>query len=415
MNVLLLGSGGREHALALKLKASAHLTRLWVCPGNPGIAQLATCLPGNVTDTDAVLEHCRRLSIDLVVVGPEAPLVAGVVDALAAANIAAFGPTALAAEIEGSKAFAKTVMQAANVPTANFEVFDDVMQAAERALAWGAVVVKADGLAAGKGVVVADSGEQAQAAVLSLGRLEAGKRILLEDRLVGPELSVIALCDGERARLFPPAQDHKQLLDGDAGPNTGGMGVYAPAWKTDAAFYQQMQNQIFTPVLQEMKRRERPFRGALFAGLMMTVDGPKVLEFNCRFGDPETQALMLLLEDDLLPLLRESAVGRLDETPLAVRSGASVAVVLAAKGYPLATKTGDLIAGLSSLVQEATVFHSGTALDDGKLVTAGGRVLTVCAAAASIDAAKRSAYRVVNQISFEGMQFRRDIAGRHPA
>jgi phosphoribosylamine---glycine ligase len=409
VNVLLVGSGGREHALAVAIAKSAKLNTLWALPGNPGIAAVATCLPDNVNDVSAVVARCRSLSIDLVVIGPEAPLVAGLADALSAAGINVFGPSARAAEIEGSKAFAKSVMHAANVPTARFEVFDEVERAAERALSWGPVVVKADGLAAGKGVVVAASGEDAAEAVRALGRLPAGKRIVLEEVLAGPELSIIGLCDGERARLFPPAQDHKQLLDHDQGPNTGGMGVFAPAWPVDAAFYESMQRLIFEPTLRELDRLGRPFRGALFAGLMMTQEGPKVLEFNCRFGDPETQALLPLLDEDALSLLWRTATGRLEPIPLATKAGASVTVVLASHGYPQSPQLGAPISGAD---HRSLVFHSGTKIDNGRLLTAGGRVLSVGGVGASVEEARAAAYESVARISFDGMHFRKDIGGR---
>ncbi len=412
MNVLLLGSGGREHALAATLATSPQLSKLWAMPGNPGIAVHATCIQGNPSDVATVVQHSQALAIDLVVVGPEAPLVAGVVDALAKVGIAAFGPTAAAAVLEGSKAFAKEVMQRAGVPTANFEVFDDVKVAAERALLWGRVVVKADGLAAGKGVVVAGSGEEAKAAVLSLGKLEAGKRILLEERLTGPELSIIALCDGFRARLFPPAQDHKQLLDNDLGPNTGGMGAYAPAIDSSLQFLESLNAQIFEPVLCEMRRRNTPFRGALFAGLMLTAEGPKVLEFNCRFGDPETQPLMLLLKEDLLPLLNACATASIDAGAMSCSSDTAIGVVMAAPGYPQSPVLGETLSLPAPLPSGTRLFHAGTRIDGERLVTSGGRVLTVCATGRNRDDARTRVYKAVDTFAPTRLQFRRDIGGR---
>jgi phosphoribosylamine--glycine ligase len=320
---------------------------------------------------------------------------------------------AAAAKIEGSKAFAKEVMSAAKVPTARFEVFDDLAKAEERAQAWGAVVVKADGLAAGKGVVVASNGDEAARAVRSLGKLEAGARMLLEERLSGPELSVIALCDGERHVLLPTAQDHKRLRDGDQGPNTGGMGAYAPAPLLDAAALAKVRTSVIAPTLAELKRRGSPFTGALFAGLMLTVDGPKVLEFNCRLGDPETQPLMMQTKDDLLEVFDECARGALKRDALAMHDGAAVAVVLAAPGYPEAPRLGAPIEGLDRTAEAGVErFHAGTRLENGKLVTAGGRVLTVCARGASFQQAREKAYREAALVRFEGAHFRTDIGAQ---
>ncbi|MGV3622363.1 MAG: phosphoribosylamine--glycine ligase, partial [Archangium sp.] len=319
MKVLLLGSGGREHALAWKIAQSPLVSSLIAAPGNPGIAAHAECVALNIVNPAEVVALAKERAIDLAVVGPEAPLVAGVADALRDAGVDVFGPGAAGARIEGSKAFAKEVMQAAGVPTARFELFDDVEAAARRASSWGAVVVKADGLAAGKGVVVARSGEEAAEACRALGSLPAGKTILLEEVLTGPELSVMALCDGERFVLLAPSQDHKRVFDGDQGPNTGGMGAYAPANFLDAKQLQQVGVDVITPTLRELRRRSIDFRGALYAGLMLTPDGPRVLEFNARLGDPETQVLMMQLADDLVPVLQECARGQLKRDTLAQR------------------------------------------------------------------------------------------------
>jgi phosphoribosylamine--glycine ligase len=422
MNVLLLGSGGREHALAWKLLQSPKLTALWVAPGNPGIAKSLDargdagrfhCAKADPTDAAQVVALAEKVRAELVVVGPEAPLVAGIADALTAKGIAVFGPKEAAATIEGSKAFAKQVMAAAKVPTARFEVFDDLAQAEARAKAWGAVVVKADGLAAGKGVMVASDGEEAARAVKSLGKLEAGARILLEERMTGPELSVIALCDGERHVLLPPAQDHKRLRDGDQGPNTGGMGAYAPAPLLADAALEKVRETVITPTLAELKRRGSPFTGALFAGLMLTPDGPKVLEFNCRLGDPETQPLMMQTKDDLLEVFFECARGELKRDRLALHPGASVGVVIAAPGYPEAPRLGTPIEGLDAPPEDGVErFHAGTRLENGKLVTSGGRVLTVCARGASFAEARERAYREAARVRFEGAHFRTDIGAQ---
>ncbi len=411
MRLLVLGGGAREHALAWKLRQSPQVTALFAAPGNPGIAALAAQASVDPLDPRAVVAFARAERIDLVVVGPEGPLVAGVADALRDAGVDTFGPGAAAARIEGSKAFAKDVMLAAGVPTARSEVFDDAQAAAARALAWGPVVVKADGLAAGKGVVVADTGAEAAQACAALGRLPGGRRILLEERLEGPEVSVIALCDGRRWALLPPAQDHKRALDGDRGPNTGGMGAVAPVRLLDDAGLRAVGEAVIAPTLAELERRGAPFRGALYAGLMLTASGPKVLEFNARLGDPETQPIMMLVKDDLAPLLQACARGRLEADAVAVHGGAAVGVVLAARGYPEAPRLGDEIHGLERAWPDGVqVFHAGTRRVDGRLVTAGGRVLTVCARAASVDAARALAYEAAEHVRFDGRHLRRDIA-----
>ena len=415
MKLLVLGGGAREHALCWKLKQSPLVSGLYAAPGNPGIAELAELAALDANDPRAVTEFALSRRIDLVVVGPEAPLVAGVADALRAAGFDVFGPGAAAARVEGSKAFAKDIMLAAGVPTAASEVFDDAQAAAARARAWGPVVVKADGLAAGKGVVVADSGEEAARACLALGALPAGKRILLEERLDGPELSVIALCDGERYVLLPPSQDHKRVFDGDQGPNTGGMGAYAPADFLSADELDAVGRKVIAPTLAELKARGAEFRGALYAGLMLTKAGPKVLEFNARLGDPETQPLLMQLKDDLVPFLQACARGRLEARTIDTFGGAAVGVVLAAKGYPQAPVLGDAISGLDAPRPAGVqLFHAGTRRAGEAIVTAGGRVLTVCAQAESVDAARALAYQAAERVRFEGRHFRRDIAAKAP-
>lgn len=411
MKVLLLGQGAREHALAKALVGSPRVTSLVAAPGNPGISALGRCVEVDACDPRAVVALARGEGADLVVVGPEAPLVAGVGDALRAAGVAVFGPDAEAARIEGSKAFAKDVMRAAGVPTARCEIFDDAAAAARRAEAWGGpLVVKADGLAAGKGVVVADSGAEAAAACRALGALPAGSRLVLEERLAGPELSVMALCDGERAVLLPPAQDHKRLLDGDRGPNTGGMGAYAPAPLLDAAQLEAVRRTIILPTLAELAARGAPFRGALFAGLMLTADGPKVLEFNCRLGDPETQVILACVAEDLVPVLLECATGALRRERVAARPGVAVGVVLAAQGYPEAPCLGVLIPGLATPPPPGVDrFHAGTRAVGQGCVTAGGRLITVCAHAPTFDEARALVYRDLEVLAFDGAQFRRDI------
>jgi phosphoribosylamine--glycine ligase len=416
MRVLLLGGGGREHALAWKISQSPLLSALVAAPGNPGIAAFASCRSIDPTRSEAVTALVREERIELVIVGPEAPLVAGVADAVRAVGVPVFGPMAAAAKIEGSKAFAKEIMQAARVPTALAQVFSDVEAAARAAAAGGPVVVKADGLAAGKGVVVADSGAEAEAAVRALGRLPAGERILLEERLVGPELSVMALCDGERAVLLPPSQDHKRLLDGDRGPNTGGMGAYAPARLLSDAALEAVRRDVMLPTLAELARRGTPFRGALYAGLMLTPAGPRVLEFNARLGDPETQVLMMQTAEDLLPWFLAAATGTLPDRRLRTHPGVSVGVVLAAPGYPADPSIGHAIEGLEAPLPEGVlVFHAGTRRSGDRIVTAGGRVLTVCARGASVPLARAAALEASERISFEGRQLRRDIGAGAPA
>ncbi|MER2561902.1 MAG: phosphoribosylamine--glycine ligase [Myxococcaceae bacterium] len=415
MRVLVLGSGGREHALAWKLSQSPSLSALFVAPGNPGTEAIAPSLPVDPTRPSEVVELVKAHRIELVVVGPEAPLVAGVADALRAEGIPVFGPNAAAARIEGSKAFAKEIMLAAGVPTAGAHIFSDLEAAAKHAAGGGPIVVKADGLAAGKGVVVADSGAEAAEAVRALGKLPAGQTVLLEERLSGPELSVMALCDGERAVLLPPSQDHKRLLDGDRGPNTGGMGAYAPAKLLTDERLEQVRREVMLPTLKELARRGAPFRGALYAGLMLSPSGPKVLEFNARLGDPETQVLMMQLADDLLPLLHAAALGELPERVLKVHDGYSVGVVLAAQGYPEAPRRGAIISGLDA-TGDAVVFHAGTARDaQGRVIVSGGRVLTVCARGATVKLAQARALETASSITFEGRQLRRDIGHGAPA
>lgn len=413
MRVLLLGSGGREHALAWKLAQSPLLSGLVCGPGNPGTARLGTNVPLRADSPEAVVEAARRHSVDLVVVGPEAPLVAGVADALGAAGIACFGPVAAAARLEGSKAFAKEIMAEAGVPTAGFRVFEEPSQAEQYAAECGRIVVKADGLAAGKGVVVARSAEEGRAAVRSLSALgAAGQRLVLEELLEGEEVSVIALCDGERYVLLPPAQDHKRVGEGDTGPNTGGMGAYAPVPFLSAAALEEVGERVVAPTLAALRRRGMPFRGALYAGLMLTPQGPRVLEFNARLGDPEAQVLMLQLGEDLLPLLDACARGALEPRPLVAHPGVSVGVVLAAQGYPEAPRRGQRIEGVESLPAQAQVFAAGVEEQQGAWLTAGGRVLTVCARGADLAEARQRAYAAVSRVSFEGMHFRRDIGAR---
>ncbi|RKH26054.1 phosphoribosylamine--glycine ligase [Corallococcus praedator] len=413
MKVLLLGSGGREHALAWKLAQSPRLSRLLCGPGNPGTAKCGTNVALQADSPEAVVSLARREGVDLVVVGPEAPLVAGVADALAQVDIPCFGPVAAAARIEGSKAFAKEVMAEAGVPTAAFKVFTDAAQAEAYAVQQGRIVVKADGLAAGKGVIVAPDAQAAREAVRAVAAMgQAGQQMVLEELLEGEEVSLMALCDGERYVLLPLSQDHKRVGEGDTGPNTGGMGAYCPAPFLTAEQLAQVGEQVIAPTLAVLRKRGTPLRGVLYAGLMLTATGPKVLEFNARFGDPETQVLMMQLDEDLLPLLDACARGTLEPRTLAQNQGSSVGVVLAAEGYPETPKKGQRIEGLEAVPFNAPVFLAGVAKQDGALVTAGGRVLTVCARGEDLAKARERALASAEMVRFEGKHFRRDIGAR---
>jgi phosphoribosylamine--glycine ligase len=416
MNVLVVGSGGREHALCWAIAASPLLTKLWCAPGNPGIAELAELVPIQAIDIPALIAFAQANAIDLVVPGPEAPLVAGLADALAEAGIRCCGPTAAAARLEGSKAFCKTVAEAAGVPTARWERFEDAESARAFIRRRGApIVVKADGLAGGKGVVVAQTVEAAEAAIDAMmgeGSLgAAGATVLIEECLTGPEVSLFALCDGTDAIFLGAAQDHKRAGDGDTGPNTGGMGAYSPVPVFPPALAEAAMAAIVRPVLAEMAARGTPFRGILFAGLMLTEEGAKLIEFNVRFGDPECQALLPRLRSDLLPALLAACDGELADFDLRWRDDASVAVVIAARGYPGVPVRLRPIGGLDAArAAGGWVFQAGTRLQDGALVCDGGRVLTVGALGADLTAARQTAYAAVDAIQFPDGFCRRDIA-----
>jgi phosphoribosylamine--glycine ligase len=424
MKVFLVGSGGREHALAWKIAASPLCERLVVAPGNPGIAAEpnVTCIPIAADAVPELVAAAVAERADLVVCGPEVALCAGLGDAMRAAGLAFFGPSRAAAEIEGSKAFAKRLMVEAGVPTAAFGVFDE-LGAAEAFIDAqpGPVVVKADGLAAGKGVVVAATKDEARAAareMLAGGAFgAAGRRVVLEERLTGRELSLLALCDGERLALLPSSEDHKAVRDGDRGPNTGGMGTYSPSPLIGAADEQRILETIFRPTLRAMAAAGSPFQGLLYGGLMLTPDrGPMVIEWNCRFGDPETQSVLMRLDEDLLPWLAAVAAGALPGGAPRVRPGVACCVVLAAPGYPDHTRLGDAIRGVPAPSDDLRVFHAGTRRDGDRLITAGGRVLGVTARGADLNAARARAYRAIEEIHFDGMHFRRDIGlrGKQP-
>jgi phosphoribosylamine---glycine ligase len=418
MNVLLLGSGGREHALAWKLAASSRLGTLYCAPGNAGIAEVARCVALDIADHEAVAGFCVANDIGFVVVGPETPLVAGIVDDLAVAGIRAFGPTRAAARLEGSKGFMKDVCARYGIPTAAHARFTDLDAALAHLRSRGApVVVKADGLAAGKGVTVADTLGEAEAAVRDIlsGRFgAAGAEVLIEDCLVGEEVSFFALCDGTTAVALASAGDHKRAFDGDIGPNTGGMGAFSPAPALSDEAAAKVMRVIITPTLAAMSDLGAPFTGILYAGLMLTDAGPSLLEYNVRFGDPECQALMVRLEDDLLPLLLAAAEGTLDETPLRWRPDAAVTVVMAADGYPGAYETGSVIAGLEAAgnVPDVHIFHAGTRSDGDRVVANGGRVLNVTATGATMGEARARAYQAIDRIEWREGFCRRDIGAR---
>ena len=411
--VLVVGGGGREHALSWALQRSESLERVWITPGNAGSGEHALGIAE--TDSRGLIEHCQSNAVDLVVVGPEAPLAAGVADVLREAGIAVFGPGADGAQLEASKAWAKQLMQEAGIPTAgHWAVGTEAEALAVLEQVNRPLVVKADGLAAGKGVTVADSVAEAEAAIREAfaGRFgSAGEQLVLEERLQGPEVSVFALCDGERIVLLPPAQDHKRLEEGDRGPNTGGMGAYAPAPLLDAEGLELVRQTVLEPTVQALRQRGIDYRGVIYAGLMLTANGPQVIEFNCRFGDPECQTLMPLLGSELGQVLQACALGRLDLAPtLQIAERCSACVVAAAAGYPESPRKGDAIAIGFNSDGERQLFHAGTRRDDnGTLVTSGGRVLAVVAQGDDFDAAFANAYRNLDQVQFAGITYRRDI------
>ena len=418
MNILILGSGGREHALLWKLAQSPEATKLYAVPGNPGMAELAECVAGSIEDNVAVVKFAQEKKIDLVVVGPEVPLMNGVVDALRAAGIKAFGPTKAAAELEGSKSFSKNIMKKYGIPTAKYEVFTDADAARAYIEKEGApIVIKADGLAAGKGVIVAETKEQALDAVheilddAAFGK--AGSRVVIEAFMEGEEASLLAFTDGKTIRPMVSSQDHKRAYDGDKGPNTGGMGTYAPAPVMTKDMVEQATEKILKPMIAAMAKEGRPYQGCLYAGLMITEEGPKVVEFNARFGDPETQVVLPLLKGDLVKIMQACVDGTLDTAAVDWEDGAAVCVVMASGGYPKSYKKGYAIDGLKKAESLGTfVFHAGTAKKDGKVVTSGGRVLGVTARGGGIKEATEKAYKGVEAIRFTDEFHRKDIAHR---
>jgi phosphoribosylamine---glycine ligase len=418
MNILILGSGGREHALAWKMAASPLTDKLYCAPGNAGIAQEAECVGFDLADHKVVIGFAKEKEIDFVVVGPEAPLCAGIVDNLEAAGIKAFGPSKWAARLEGSKGFTKDLCKANKIPTAAYERFKGAAAAKEYVRKKGApIVVKADGLAAGKGVVVAETAQEAEAAIDMMfgGGLGAPAwEIVIEDCLVGEEASFFALCDGETAIPLASAQDHKRAFDGDKGPNTGGMGAYSPAPIMTADVNKRVMDEIVLPTVRAMKAIGAPYKGVLFAGLMITKSGPQLIEYNVRFGDPECQVLMLRMMSDLVPALLAARDGQLKNFDLRWHADTALTVVMAAKGYPGSYTKGTAIEGLddAAQVEGVQIFHAGTKLENGKIIANGGRVLNVCALGKNVAEAQQRAYSAVDKIKWPEGFCRRDIGWR---
>src|SRR3954452_15381752 len=415
MNILLLGSGGREHALAWKIAASPLVEKLWCAPGNAGIAREAECVPIDVTDHAAVIGFCRSHAVDFVVVGPDAPIAAGIVDDLNAAGFKAFGPTKAAGRLESSKNFTKALCRANNIPTAAYEHFTD----ADAAKAWirtqGApIVVKADGLAAGKGVVVAMTLDEALAAIDMMfggGLGEAGAAVVVEEFMRGEEASFFALCDGEHALPLATAQDHKRAFDGDSGPNTGGMGAVSPAPVMSEAVCTRVMDEMIMPTLRALKAMGTPYKGVLYAGVMVTKDGPKLVEYNARFGDPECQVLMLRMMSDILPALIACADGQLKNFSLRWYEDAALTLIMPTRGYPGDYAKGSVIGSLdeAAKVEGVEIFHAGTVAKDGHILANGGRVLNVCATGKTVTEAQRRAYAAVDRIKWPEGFCRRDI------
>ena len=426
MKVLVVGNGGREHALAWKISQSPRVEQVFVAPGNAGTAMDAINVPIAVSDQAAIIDFVRENGIDLTVVGPEAPLVDGLVDTLEAEGFKAFGPSKAAAELEGSKVFCKNLLHTANIPTATYQTFRTAEDASRyikerypESEDAANVVVKADGLAAGKGVIVCESRSEALDAIDRIAARKefgiAGNELIIEERLIGMEASVLAITDGETIITLPAAQDHKPAYDGDLGPNTGGMGAYCPTPIVDETLMEKIESDVLVPVVHAMKRARRPFKGVLYAGLMLTSSGPKVLEFNVRFGDPECQPLLMRLKTDLVDILEAAADGKLAElAPLEWDDRPSTCVVMASEGYPGDYEKGRVITGLEAAakLEDVKVFHAGTKNDNDQVVNAGGRVLGVTAMGSSISNAKLQAYKAVKEIRWQGAWCRKDISDK---
>ncbi len=419
MNILVIGGGGREHTLCWKLAQSPQVEKIYCAPGNAGTAGVAENLPVKADDLDGLLAAAKEKSVDLTVVGPEAPLVAGIVDLFQSAGLAVFGPVAAAAHLEGSKAFAKEIMAKSGVPTGQAEIFSDYQQAlANLRQRGGPIVIKADGLAAGKGVYVCKTLEEAEQA-LKLMMVDgiygdAGKTVLLEEMLEGEECSILALVDGKDYLLLPSSQDHKRIGEGDTGPNTGGMGAYSPAPVVTPEMEEKIAREILAPTVRTLAESGSPYKGILYLGLMVTAQGPKVVEYNVRLGDPETQAVLPRVASDLVPLFLACCAGKLAGMKIEVKNESAVCIVAAAEGYPGSYQKGQVISGLEGIKEEANtvVFHAGTAQRGGELVTAGGRVLGLTALGAGIKETQKMAYEALQQVNFDGMYYRKDIGYR---
>jgi phosphoribosylamine--glycine ligase len=417
VKILVIGSGGREHALTWKLKQSSAVDQIFCAPGNGGTARIAENVAIRATDLAELRSFARQNDVDLTVVGPDDPLAMGVVDLFTSEKLRIFGPTKSAARLESSKIFAKELMRAQKVPTADAQTFSDPAAARQycEKLKFP-VVIKADGLALGKGVIIASNSEEAKATVTAMMTNrrfgEAGRRVVIEEFLRGSECSLHALVDGKNYRLLEAARDHKRAFDGDQGPNTGGMGAFSPANNWNARLQSQLEQEVMRPLLEGLTKEEVVYHGMLYPGLMITADGPRVLEFNCRFGDPETQALLPRLKSDLLPLLEATIDGKIDDCSIEWDERASVTVVLASAGYPGKYETGKKISGLEETgkLESVQVFHAGTKTANGEIVTGGGRVLAVTALGSTIATARECAYEAVSRIHFDGCHYRRDIA-----
>lgn len=418
MNVLIVGNGGREHALAWKIKQSPKITRVFCAPGNPGTAQLGENVPIKVNETDRLVAFAQQEAIGLTVVGPEVPLVEGIVDAFNKAGLRIFGPEAGAARLEGSKVFAKNLMRKYHIPTAGYAEFTEQEKAVSYLNAYERfpVVLKADGLAAGKGVLICQNRAEALEGVRLImadkAFGQAGNALVIEEFLDGEEISVFALCDGTDYLLLPSSQDHKKALEGDKGKNTGGMGAYAPAPSFTPDLRKRVEADIISRTLQAMQKEGLPYKGLLYFGLMVVGGEPYILEYNCRFGDPETEAVLPLVESDLVPLLEATIDGTIREQSIVLKDKAAMDVVLASGGYPDAYEKGKLITGLNDVPAEIIVFHAGTAPEGGQVVTAGGRVLNVVAIGDTLPEAKKAVYDAIENIHFEKMFYRRDIGFR---
>jgi phosphoribosylamine--glycine ligase len=419
MKILIIGSGGREHAMAWKVAQSPRVSEIFVAPGNAGTSQLRNTQNASIAqdDHEALVKFVIDTEIDLTLVGPETPLAEGLADRFRAANKLVFGPSQAAAQIEASKAFAKEFMQRRNIPTARFAVFTEFKSALKHLLSIDySIVIKASGLAAGKGVIIPDCADDAEAALrqtmLDREFGQAGDEVVIEEKLIGEEVSLLAFTDGITIKAMPPAQDHKRLLDDDHGPNTGGMGAYAPAPICPPALVAEFTRSILQPTIDGLRAENRLFSGVIYAGLMLTADGPRLLEYNCRFGDPETQVILPLLETDLVDIAEACATQQLDKIDIRWKQQSAACVVLASKGYPNKYPIDREIVRLDQSIENALIFHAGTKMIDNKIVTAGGRVLNAVGLGSNLRAALKNAYALIERVTFEGMQYRKDIGHR---